>query len=219
LWAKFKERAYSAVNHPPVRLEENGWAKVLVLVPPVAGAGGAAAGAEDALVETVELVAVLRALKVLLVHVGGPLLLLEPGLDGFVLVVELGEIRDEVLDDVHVRERVDLAAGRVAVNLAGAGEGVDPVDVHGAGAADSLTAGAPEGEGGVLLILDLEQGIEDHGSRVVQVNSVGLHSRLGRGHLGILSPATRDRDDVKMKEGGSSRVFASQRGGGNRTHL
>ena len=32
---------------------------------------------------------------------------LEVGLDGLVLLVELGQIRDKVLDDVGVRKRVD----------------------------------------------------------------------------------------------------------------
>ena len=32
---------------------------------------------------------------------------LEVGFDGFVLLVELGQVRDEVFDHVGVRERVD----------------------------------------------------------------------------------------------------------------
>ena len=32
---------------------------------------------------------------------------MEVGLDGFVLFVELGEVGDEVADDVGVRERID----------------------------------------------------------------------------------------------------------------
>ena len=41
------------VNHPPVGLHEHSGAEVLVRVPPVAGAGGAAAGTQDALVQAV----------------------------------------------------------------------------------------------------------------------------------------------------------------------
>ena len=55
----------AAVDHPAVRLQQHGGAEVLVLVPPVGGAAGAAAGAQDALVEAVELGAALLALKVL----------------------------------------------------------------------------------------------------------------------------------------------------------
>ena len=44
----------SGVGEPAVGLEEDGGAEVLLRVPPVRGARGRAAGAEDALVETVE---------------------------------------------------------------------------------------------------------------------------------------------------------------------
>lgn len=47
-----------AVGEPAVGLEQHGWAQVFFAVPPVGGAGGRAAGAEDAFVETVELFAV-----------------------------------------------------------------------------------------------------------------------------------------------------------------
>lgn len=46
------------VGQPPVALQQDGWAEILFTVPPVAGARSAAAGAEDALVEAVELLAV-----------------------------------------------------------------------------------------------------------------------------------------------------------------
>lgn len=54
------------VGEPAVGLEEDGGAEVLLSVPPVRGARGGAAGAEDALVEAVELVAVLDGLAVFL---------------------------------------------------------------------------------------------------------------------------------------------------------
>jgi hypothetical protein len=46
------------VGDPSVRLHEHGWAEVFFAVPPVGRAGRAAAGAENALVEAVELLAV-----------------------------------------------------------------------------------------------------------------------------------------------------------------
>lgn len=54
------------VGEPAVGLEEDGGAEVLLGVPPVRGARGGAAGAEDALVEAVELVALLDRLAVFL---------------------------------------------------------------------------------------------------------------------------------------------------------
>lgn len=113
------------VGEPSVRLEQDGGSEVLLRVPPVRRARGRAAGAENALVKTVELAAVLLGLSVLTslltlsVHVNvneeerGPYVLgrglsLEVGLDALVLLVEVRQVGDEILDDVGVRKRVDL---------------------------------------------------------------------------------------------------------------
>jgi len=50
------------VGDPAVRLEKDGGAEVLLLVPPVRWAGGGAAGTENAFVEAVELLAVFLCL-------------------------------------------------------------------------------------------------------------------------------------------------------------
>src|SRR6185312_10401926 len=52
----------AGIRDPAVRLQQRGGPKVAVAVPPVARARGRAAGAQDALVEAVELFAVLVAL-------------------------------------------------------------------------------------------------------------------------------------------------------------
>jgi len=124
---------------------------------------------------------------------------LQVRLDRLVLLVELGEIGHQVLDDEGVRERVDLHVGGVlggdaACQLSAsvphvflprirqphtqASEGVGAVDVHGAAAADALSAAAAEGEGRVELVLDADQGVEDHGPGLVEVEGVALHARL-----------------------------------------
>lgn len=56
----------SGVDHPAVGLHEHGGPQVLVPVPPVAGAAGAAAGTEDALVQAVQFLPLLDGLQVLL---------------------------------------------------------------------------------------------------------------------------------------------------------
>ena len=72
-----------AVNDPPVGLHEDGGAQVSVAIPPVAGAGGAAAGTQDALVQPVQLGSVPDTLEELLVSVLHTALVipLQPGLD------------------------------------------------------------------------------------------------------------------------------------------
>lgn len=68
-----------------------------------------------------------------------------------------------------------------------AGQGVLAVNVHGTATADPLTATSSESQGRVELVLDTDEGVQDHGSSLVQVNGIGLHSRLfGRG-VGIPS--------------------------------
>lgn len=52
------------VGEPAVGLEKHGGAEVFFAVPPVRGAGGGAAGAKDAFVEPVELLAVCGRLAV-----------------------------------------------------------------------------------------------------------------------------------------------------------
>lgn len=59
-----------------------------------------------------------------------------------------------------------------------AGQGVDTINVHGAATADTLTAGAAEGQGGVLLVLYPDESIEHHRTGLVEVEVVGLHSGL-----------------------------------------
>ena len=56
----------TGVGNPAVRLQKNGGTEVFFAVPPVRWAGSRAAGAENTLVETVELAAVGLGLAVLL---------------------------------------------------------------------------------------------------------------------------------------------------------
>jgi hypothetical protein len=64
------------IGNPAVGLEEDGGSEIFLRVPPVRRAGGAAAGAENALVQAVELaavgwgLAVLTALMIVLVWIG-----------------------------------------------------------------------------------------------------------------------------------------------------
>ena len=53
------------------------------------------------------------------------LAVLNPGLDGLILLVEVVHVGHEVLDDVHVGQRVDLGDLAVILDLGEAGQGVD----------------------------------------------------------------------------------------------
>ncbi len=71
--------------------------------------------------------------------------------------------------------------------LADARKRVDPSDVHCARSADALPAGPAEGQGGVDLVLDLDERVQDHGPALVEVHVVLLHAGLGAG--GVRVPA------------------------------
>ena len=104
---------------------------------------------------------------------------LEVGLDGTVLLVEERHVRNEVLDNVHMRKRVDAGLlGGVCGDTAQARQSVYAVNVHGAAAANALTTTPPEGESRVDLVLDTDERIQHHGSSLVQVESVCLHLGL-----------------------------------------
>jgi hypothetical protein len=130
---------------------------------------------------------------------------LEVGLDGLVLLVELGQVGHEVLDDVGVREGVDA---RLLLGLSGNAacrnmlarvfvaivhsrkrtqtrQRVDTVDIHCAATANALSAASPESKSGVHLVLDPDERVQHHGSGLVQVEGVGLHLGLARGLIGV----------------------------------
>jgi hypothetical protein len=73
----------SRVSNPTVGLHESSWAKVLVLIPPVGGTRGRAAGTENALIEAVKFLAVFCGLQELSVF--RRIVILEVGFDGLVL--------------------------------------------------------------------------------------------------------------------------------------
>lgn len=107
--ATLRPELISAVNHPAVSLHQDGRSEVLVRVPPVRGAGSRAASAKNALVKTIQLLAILDRLQVLKFRLRG--LLLQEGLDRLVLSVELGQIRNEVLDNICYIRRVTMVTG------------------------------------------------------------------------------------------------------------
>jgi len=132
------------VNNPPVSLLKHLRTIVVLGVPPVTGAGGRAALAQDALVQPVQKLPFLRRLQILRGVLRLHLLPLQPGLDGFVLGVEVGQVGNQILQHIGVRQRLDLDLLHIGFNVLQALQPVLPVDVHLAGPADSLPATPPE---------------------------------------------------------------------------
>lgn len=121
------------IDDPAVRLHQHGRPQILVAVPPIRRARCRTAGAQDALVQAVQLRAIFHSLQVLcgarllVVPVDAIALVfgkslehypqraqphslaLQPRLNGRVLVVEVVHVRHQVAQHVHVRQRIDLA--------------------------------------------------------------------------------------------------------------
>jgi len=136
----------TGVCQPAIGLEEHGGAEIFFAVPPVGRARCAAAEAENAFVQAVELLAFVYGLPVLTVIWRG-CLPDEVWLDRFVLLVKEGQIWYEILDDVRVRERVDAALlACVGRNTAQASQCVNTINIHRATPTDTFTTTPPECE-------------------------------------------------------------------------
>jgi len=96
----------TGVGHPPVGLEKGSRAQVFVvatLTPPVAGTGGGAARTKNALVESIEAASVGLGLEGLSSSIFSiRFRQFQPGADRFVLLIEVGEVRDQISDHWQV---------------------------------------------------------------------------------------------------------------------
>src|SRR6185437_10303519 len=169
-----------AVREPSPCLQQYSGAQEPIAVPPVAGTPRSAAEAEDALVVTIELLAVGYGLQPL-VLLRRRLARLQPRLDHRILRERVRLIGHEVLDDREIRERIDGGGACHLGDEACAGEPVRAIQGHGAGAADALAARAAEGETGVDLAFDPDQGIEHHGAALIEVHLEGIEARVAAG--------------------------------------
>ena len=112
-------------------MHEDGGPQVVLWVPPVGGAGGLAAGAEHAFVETIEQFSFLNRLSVLNVDVLLGSLTLQEWLDLLVLSVEVRHIDDQVFQDEHEHQGRDHTLLIVILgNTTEAGQVMSSIDIH-----------------------------------------------------------------------------------------
>jgi hypothetical protein len=90
----------------------------------------------------------------------------------------MGEVRYQILDHFHVRQRGDPHFAFAILDRGGAGEAVLAVDVHRAGTANALAAGAAEGQRGILLVLHLDQRVEHHRATFVDIDLESIVTRI-----------------------------------------
>ena len=118
-----------AIGQPTIGLQQDGRPQKLVAVPPIRRAAGRATGAQDALIQTVKLRAVLWRLQALLARWLWRYRL-QPWFDGRILRVKMREVRNKVLYDFHMRQRGDGNFAFAVFNRGRAGEAVLAIDVH-----------------------------------------------------------------------------------------
>lgn len=146
----------TAVHYPPIRMEESRGTQIGLGVPPITGAGGATASTQYTLVHPIKFRPILLCLQNLLLTLLLRTLPFQPRLNALILAIEISQIHHQILYHKHVREW-SHGRGRPSIrDLRQACETVTAINIHSAGPADALTAGAAEGESGVHLILDLD---------------------------------------------------------------
>ena len=77
-----------------------------------------------------------------------------------------------------MRQWVNLGRLAIDVDLANTGKSVGTLNVHGAGSADTLAAGATEGERRIDVILDPDQRVENHRPAIAGVDIIGVDMRV-----------------------------------------
>ena len=164
------------VDQPAIGLEQHRRSEIAIAIPPIARAGGRATGAENALVEAVQLVSVFGRLAPLLLRGGRRRL--QPRLDRSMLRVEPRKIRHEVFDYEHVRQRIDLDGALHLADALGAGKRIGAIDVHRAGAADAFAARAAEGQRRVDFRFDPDDRVEHHRPAIIDVDEIGVDARV-----------------------------------------
>ena len=103
---------------------------------------------------------------------------LKPRLDHLVLRKDMREIGNKILDDAHIRQRVDRRRRAQVGNEPRASEPVRAVRIHGAGTADALPARAAEGECRIHLVFDPEESVQNHRAAIVEIDFEGIEARV-----------------------------------------
>lgn len=64
-------------------------------------------------------------------------------------------------------------------------QSVDTIDIHGTRPTDTLSTTPSESQSRIDLVLDADQSVQHHGSRLVEIEGVALHLGLGGGLIRV----------------------------------
>ncbi|AEM42305.1 hypothetical protein KVU_2465 [Ketogulonicigenium vulgare WSH-001] len=169
-------RLVAAVDDPAIGMQQGRRPQIAIRVPPIAGTSGRARGAHHAFIKTVQLFAILDRLAPFFLRCIG--LGFQPRHNAGMLGIEMRQIRYQILDHRHMRQRIDADIAADFVQAIDAGQSILPVDIHRARAADPLAAGPAEGQGRVDLVLDLDQNVQHHRAALIQIDEIGVEARV-----------------------------------------
>ena len=166
----------TAVNDPAIGMQQGGWPKVAIAVPPIRRARRRATSAHHTFIQAVQLFTVVNRL---LPFFGGAVCLcLKPRHDRRMLRIKMGQIGNQIFDDRHMRQRIDFHIAFDFIHAINTGQRVDPVDIHRARPTNTFTARPTERQRWVNLVLDLDQRVQNHRTTGVHINKVGIQRRI-----------------------------------------
>mmetsp|Transcript_117543 Transcript_117543/g.228497 ORF Transcript_117543/g.228497 Transcript_117543/m.228497 type:complete len:322 (-) Transcript_117543:12-977(-) len=174
------------ISNPAVRLHEHRGSQIVLRIPPIGWAGSHAASTQDTFVHAIKLGTVFLALEILLVTLLLHIFTLQPRLDGFVLVIEICEVGNQVFHNICVRQWLDFNGLCAGFNVQKTGKAVFAVDVHGARATYSFTARTTESQRGINFVFDFDESIQNHGAALLQINCVLLEKRFAHS-IGVIA--------------------------------
>ena len=183
----FGRLSIAGILHPSIGLHQDGRSQVGIGIPPIGRTGRTATGTQDAFVHAIEFGSVLAGLQIFGLTGCFGHGRLQPRFNGFVLFVKIGHVRYQIFEHVHVRQGINFGTARRGggtggsvlfaavlgiVDVAETGQGIGAIDVHGTGSTNAFATTASKGQRGILFIFNLEQGIQYHGTTVIQIDRI-----------------------------------------------
>ena len=170
-------RLIATVDKPTIRGKQCGRAEIAVTVPPVARAARRATGAQYASGWLVDQFLILFALQAFLVRwwwSAG----LQPRLDRGVLRVEIRKIGHKVLDDRHVRQRINPDVTPDTIDRARTRQRIAAINIHCARTANALTAGTTKRQCWIDFVFDLDERVKNHRAAAIEIDIVDVNTRI-----------------------------------------
>ncbi len=90
----------------------------------------------------------------------------------------MSQIRDQILDNRHMRQRVDFDIALGLIHAVDTGQRVNAVDVHRAAAADTFATRPPERQCWINIAFDLDQRVQNHRTTGVHVHEIRVQTRV-----------------------------------------